>query len=114
MCGTAPYRHAARVPLDRDAARELSTGGVLFDQEGAGHRDVRRAVADGLRAAGTEERLRPVRQDVLDRRLAPLRAGCDVDLVPLAGELAGATIHAMLGTTGRRPRRRHGAAGVSR
>ncbi|MEU6666089.1 cytochrome P450 [Streptomyces sp. NPDC046727] len=105
--GTAPYRQAlTRIPLDRTAAgttggaaRELSAGGTLFDQEGTGHRATRRAVADDLGAAGVE-RLRPVWLDVLDRRLAPLRAGRDVDLVPLARELAGATVCALLGTTG--------------
>lgn len=81
------------------AAQELSTGGTLFDQEGTGHRATRRAVADDLGAAGVE-RLRPVWLDVLDRRLAPLGAGRDVDLVPLARELAGATVCALLGTTG--------------
>ncbi|MCP9963468.1 cytochrome P450 [Streptomyces somaliensis] len=105
--GTEPYRQAlTRVPLDRTAsgttggaARELSAGGALFDQEGAGHRATRRAVADGLGAAGVE-RLRPVWRDVLDRRLAPLGAGRDVDLVPLARELAGATVCALLDAGG--------------
>ncbi|MGW1607719.1 hypothetical protein ACWCQV_43775, partial [Streptomyces eurythermus] len=79
--GTAPYRQAlTRVPLDRTAAgttggaaRNLSTGGTLFDQEGSGHRATRRTVADDLGAAGVE-RLRPVWQGVLRRRLAPLAA----------------------------------------
>ncbi|GLX49616.1 cytochrome P450 [Streptomyces hygroscopicus subsp. hygroscopicus] len=105
--GTGPFRQAlTRVPLDRaaagttgGAARELSTGGALFDQEGTGHRASRRAVADDLGAAGVE-RLRPVWQDVLNRRLAPLRAGRDVDLVVLARELAGATVCALLDTRG--------------
>ncbi|RPK67171.1 cytochrome P450 (plasmid) [Streptomyces sp. P8-A8] len=105
--GSEPYRQAlTRIPLDRTAAgttggaaRELSTGGTLFDQEGTGHRTTRRAVADDLGAAGVE-RLRPVWLDVLDRRLAPLGAGRDVDLVPLARELAGTTVCALLGTTG--------------
>lgn len=105
--GTAPYRQAlTRVPLDRTAAgttggaaRNLSTGGTLFDQEGSGHRATRRTVADDLGAAGVE-RLRPVWQGVLRRRLAPLAAGRDVDLVPLARELAGATVRALLGATG--------------
>ncbi|WP_432135249.1 MULTISPECIES: cytochrome P450 [unclassified Streptomyces] len=105
--GTDPYRQAlTRIPLDRTAtgttggaARELSTGGTLFDQEGTGHRATRRAVADDLGVAGVE-RLRPVWQDVLHRRLAPLAEGRDVDLVPLARELAGATVRALLGTTG--------------
>lgn len=104
--GPDAYRQAlTRIPLDRTAAgttggaaRELSTGGTLFDQEGAGHRATRRAVADGLGAAGVE-RLRPVWQDVLARRLAPLAEGREIDLVPLARELAGATVRALLGTT---------------
>lgn len=105
--GAEPYRQAlTRIPLDRTAAgttggaaRELSTGGTLFDQEGTGHRTTRRAVADDLGAAGVE-RLRPVWRDVLDRRLVPLGTGRDVDLVPLARELAGATVRALLGATG--------------
>ncbi|MEU8031859.1 cytochrome P450 [Streptomyces sp. NPDC049099] len=105
--GSDAYRHAlTRVPLDRTAAgttggaaRELSAGGSLFDQEGAGHRATRRAVAEGLGAAGVE-RLRPVWREVLTRRLAPLADGRTVDLVPLARELAGATVCALLGTGG--------------
>ncbi|MER7699206.1 cytochrome P450 [Streptomyces sp. NPDC096095] len=105
--GAEPCRQAlTRIPLDRTAAgttggaaRELSAGGTLFDQEGTGHRTTRRAVADDLGAAGVE-RLRPVWRDVLDRRLAPLGTGRDVDLVPLARELAGATVRALLGATG--------------
>ncbi|MFC9926353.1 cytochrome P450 [Streptomyces sp. NPDC127190] len=101
--GTDAYRHAlTRVPLDRTAAgttggaaRELSTGGALFDQAGAGHRDTRRTIADGLGAPGVR-RLRPVWEEVLARRLAPLAAGRTVDLVPLARELAGATVCALL------------------
>jgi cytochrome P450 len=105
--GTEPYRQAlTRIPLDRaatgttgGAARELTTGGTLFDQEGSGHRARRREVADDLGAAGVE-RLRPVWRDVLTRRLAPLAEGRDVDLVPLTRELAGATVCALLRTTG--------------
>lgn len=105
--GGDAYRHAlTRVPLDRTAAgttggaaRELSAGGTLFDQEGTGHRATRRAVAEDLGAAGVE-RLRPVWREVLDRRLAPLATGRTVDLVPLARELAGATVCALLGTEG--------------
>ncbi|MEU9762368.1 cytochrome P450 [Streptomyces sp. NPDC047985] len=119
--GTDAYRRTlTRVPLDRTAAgttggtaRELSTatagkpsvdsirrppeGGLLFDQEGDGHREARRSVADSLGAAGVE-RLRPVWRAVLDRCLAPLDAGRPVDLVPIARELAGATVCALLGT----------------
>ncbi|WP_411573423.1 hypothetical protein [Streptomyces fradiae] len=105
--GAEPYRQAlTRIPLDRTAAgttggavRELSVGGTLFDQEGAGHRTTRRAVGDDLGADGVE-RVRPVWREVLDRRLAPLGEGRDVDLVPLARELAGATVRALLGATG--------------
>nr|WSX74791.1 cytochrome P450 [Streptomyces sp. NBC_00899] len=105
--GTEAYREVlTRVPLDRGAAattggagRELSGGGTLFDQEGAGHRDGRRAVADGLGAGGVE-RLRPVWREVLARGLAPLGAGRTVDLVPLARELAGATVCALLDAPG--------------
>ncbi|MEU0686929.1 cytochrome P450 [Streptomyces uncialis] len=104
--GTEPYRHAlTRIPLDRaaegttgGAARELSGGGSLFDEEGTGHREARRAVALDLGAAGVE-RLRPVWRAVLDRRLAPLACGGSVDLVPLARELAGATVRALLDVT---------------
>ncbi|MFF7366820.1 cytochrome P450 [Streptomyces tricolor] len=105
--GDEAYRHAlTRIPLDRTAggttggaARELSVGGALFDQEGTGHRVARRAVADPLGAAGTE-RLRPVWRDVLDRRLAPLGAGRAVDLVPLARELSGVAVRALLDVPG--------------
>ncbi|MCX4658662.1 cytochrome P450 [Streptomyces uncialis] len=104
--GTEPYRHAlTRIPLDRaaegttgGAARELGGGGSLFDEEGAGHRAARRTVALDLGAAGVE-RLRPVWRAVLDRRLAPLATGDAVDLVPLARELAGATVRALLDVT---------------
>ncbi|WP_329124333.1 cytochrome P450 [Streptomyces sp. NBC_01353] len=106
VSGAEPYRQAlTRIPLDRaaagttgGAARELSGGGLLFDQEGAGHRDTRRAVAGELGADGVA-RLRPVWQAVLARRLAPLGAGLAVDLVPLARELSGATVRALLDTT---------------
>ncbi|MEU9859738.1 cytochrome P450 [Streptomyces sp. NPDC047971] len=106
VSGAEPYRQAlTRIPLDRaaagttgGAARELSGGGLLFDQDGAGHRDTRRAVAGGLGADGVE-RLRPVWRDVLAHRLAPLGAGRAVDLVPLARELSGSTVRALLDTT---------------
>ncbi|MVO88823.1 cytochrome P450 [Streptomyces sp. p1417] len=105
--GTEPYRQAlTRIPLDRTAtgttggaARELSSGGALFDQEGTGHRTTRRAVAADLGTAGVE-RLRPAWLAVLEHRLSPLGTGQAVDLVPLARELAGATVRALLGTTG--------------
>ncbi|GAB3141395.1 hypothetical protein GCM10027290_14060 [Micromonospora sonneratiae] len=91
-----------RVPLDRTAAgttggtaRRLDAGGLLFDQEGTEHRGARRALTDGLGAAGVA-RLRPVWTGVLARRLAPLADGGTVDLVPLAAEMAGATTAALL------------------
>lgn len=104
--GTDAYRQAlTRIPLDRTAAgttggaaRELSGGGLLFDQEGGSHRDTRRAVADDLGSARVE-RLRPVWKAVLDRRLAPLTTGQAIDMVALARELAGATVCALLDTT---------------
>ncbi|MFJ5588330.1 cytochrome P450 [Streptomyces noursei] len=98
---TDTYRYTlTRVPLDRTAAgttggaaRELAPRGtgLLFDQRGAAHREARHAVADSLGAAGVE-RLRPTWRALLARRLAPLAAGQDLDLVPLARELAGATV----------------------
>ncbi|MER6913439.1 cytochrome P450 [Streptomyces sp. NPDC000594] len=99
----AAYREAlTRVPLDRTAAgttggavRRLSSGGGLFDQEGAGHRATRRSIAQGLGADGVD-RLRPVWRAVLERRLAPLRDGRPVELVALARELSGATVGALL------------------
>jgi cytochrome P450 len=91
-----------RVPLDRTAegttggaAGRLAGGGLLFDQDGDAHRQTRRALGDALGAAGTE-RLRPIWREVLDRRLSPLATGGEVDLVPVAAELAGATAAALL------------------
>lgn len=105
--GDAYRETLTRVPLDRTAAgttggaaRELSAGGgLLFDQEGTDHRDTRRTVAEGLGATGVE-RLRPVWREVLHRHLAPLAdPSRTVDLVPLARELAGATVCALLDRT---------------
>ncbi|MDI2124753.1 cytochrome P450 [Yinghuangia seranimata] len=101
--GTQPYRDAlTRVPLNRTAVgttggavRELACSETLFDQEGAGHRHARRAVAEDLGAAAVEL-LRPVWLDVLARHTAPLGAGHTIDLVPLARELAGATVCELL------------------
>lgn len=101
--GTAAYREAlTRLPLDRTApgttggaARAARVEGVLFDQEGTGHRDGRREVAGLLGAAGTRE-LRAVWCPLLLRRLAPLALGGTVDLVPLARELAGSVVCALL------------------
>ncbi len=93
-------RWTAPPPAPPGAVREnLSAGGALFDQEDAGHCTTRRALVDNLGAAGVE-RLRPVWRNSLNRRLAPLGAGRDVDLVPLAHDLAGATVRALLETTG--------------
>ncbi|MGX2998824.1 cytochrome P450 [Streptomyces sp. JNUCC 64] len=101
--GEDAYRRAlTRVPLDRAAAgttggavRELAGGGSPFDQEGTEHRAGRRAVGEGLGAAGVE-RLRPVWREVLAERLAPLGGGGAVDLVETARALAGATVCALL------------------
>ena len=86
-----------RIPLDRTAegttggaAGRLTGAGMLFDQQGDAHRRTRRATADMLSAAGVA-RLRPLWTDLLRRRLEPLAAGGEVDLVPLAAEIAGAT-----------------------
>ncbi|MFD5417688.1 cytochrome P450 [Streptomyces sp. NPDC127069] len=99
------YRQAlTRLPLDRTAAgttggaaREAlrGAGGVLFDQEGGGHRADRRGVADGLGTAGVE-RLREVWRPLLVRGFAPLGRGGEVDVVALARELAGSVVCALL------------------
>ncbi|MFB6520406.1 cytochrome P450 [Streptomyces sp. NPDC056401] len=101
--GTAAYREAlTRLPLDRTApgttggaARAARVEGVLFDQEGSGHRAGRRELAELLGASGTRE-LRAVWHPLLLRRLAPLALGGTVDLVPLARELAGSVVYALL------------------
>lgn len=91
-----------RVPLDRTAAgttggtaNRLEIDGTLFDQAGTAHRQTRRRVADGLGAAGVA-RLRPVWTSLLDRELAPLADGGEVEMVALAALLAGATTAALL------------------
>ncbi|MFE9563020.1 cytochrome P450 [Streptomyces sp. NPDC006487] len=102
--GTAAYREAlTRLPLDRTApgttggaARAARVEGVLFDEEGSGHRTARRELAELLGAAGTQE-LRAAWHPLLLRRLAPLPLGGSVDLVPLARELAGSVVYALLG-----------------
>ncbi|MFD7627624.1 cytochrome P450 [Streptomyces sp. NPDC059851] len=107
----AAYREAlTRLPLDRTAAgttgaaaREALAGagspggGVLFDQEGSGHRSDRRSLADGLGAAGVEQ-LRERWRPLLEQRLAPLAAGGEVDLVALTRELSGSVVCDLLGT----------------
>jgi cytochrome P450 len=95
------------LPLDRTAAGTTGgaarsalraaghhDAGVLFDQEGAGHRAGRRALAQGLGAAGVEE-LRGVWRPLLAGRLEPLAEG---DEVHLAGELSGTVVCALLGS----------------
>ncbi|MCX4783260.1 cytochrome P450 [Streptomyces sp. NBC_01264] len=102
--GTAAYREAlTRLPLDRTApgttggaARAARVEGVLFDEEGSGHRTARRELAELLGAAGTRE-LRAAWHPLLLRRLAPLSLGSSVDLVPLTRELAGSVVYALLG-----------------
>ncbi|MFF8267664.1 cytochrome P450 [Streptomyces sp. NPDC016562] len=104
--GADAYREAlTRLPLDRTAAGTTGAaarsalrggGGVLFDQEGGGHRADRRDLAGGLGAAGVE-RLRAGWQPLLVRRLAPLSRGGEVDLVDLARELAGSVVCELLG-----------------
>ncbi|WP_250006961.1 cytochrome P450 [Actinoplanes sp. M2I2] len=91
-----------RVPLDRTAAGttggaagELAGAGALFDQQGAEHRDSRRATATLLGAAGVAK-LRPTWTRLLDDRLPVLATGGAVDLVPLAAEIAGATAAELL------------------
>lgn len=91
-----------RVPLDRTAdgttggaADRLAGADAFFDQHGDAHRQARRATAEALGAAGVD-RLRPVWTAILERRLAPLAAGAEVDLVPLAAELSGCTAAALL------------------
>jgi cytochrome P450 len=101
--GAEAFREAlTRLPLDRTAqgttgglARAVTDDGVLFDQDGSAHREVRRSLADDLSAAGVE-RLRPVWRAVLARRLAVLGAGGDVDIVQASAEVAGATVCELL------------------
>ncbi|MFJ9945394.1 cytochrome P450 family protein [Streptomyces erythrochromogenes] len=105
--GADAYRQAlTRLPLDRTAAGTTGgaarsalagDGGVLFDQEGGEHRADRRDLAGGLGAAGVEE-LRARWRPLLARRLAPLAAGGEVDLVALARELSGTVVCALLGS----------------
>ena len=104
--GAAAYREVlTRVPLDRTAAgttggaaAELTDGGLLFDQDGAGHRSTRRVLSADLGSPAVA-RLRPRWQALLGERLSPLGAGATLDLVPLAAELAGLTTTALTGST---------------
>jgi cytochrome P450 len=101
--GTEAFREAlTRLPLDRTAqgttgglAHAVTEDGVLFDQDGPAHREVRRSLVADLSTAGVE-RLRPVWRAVLARRLAVLGVGGDVDMAQVSAELAGATVCAML------------------
>jgi len=101
--GTDAFREAlTRLPLDRTApgttgglARAVTEDGVLFDQDGSAHREMRRSLAADLSVAGVE-RLRPEWRAVLARRLSPLSAGGEVDLVQASAEIAGATVCALL------------------
>ncbi|GAB2616617.1 hypothetical protein Aab01nite_29520 [Paractinoplanes abujensis] len=99
--GAEAYRTVlTRVPLDRTAAGttggaagELAGPGALFDQHGDEHRGTRRGTAAMLDVAT----LRPIWRKLLDDRLTVLAAGGELDLVPLAAELAGATAAEVLG-----------------
>ena len=101
--GAEAFREAlTRLPLDRTAqgttgglARAVIEDGVLFDQDGPAHREVRRSLAADLSAVGVD-RLRPVWRAVLARRLAALGTGADVDMAQVSAELAGATVCALL------------------
>jgi cytochrome P450 len=76
-------------------AREFSPGSVLFDQEGDEHKGARRALAGQL-GAGAVAALRPVWQEILERRLEPLGHDGQVDMVTVATEIAAATACALL------------------
>src|SRR5206468_1775322 len=62
---------------------------------GDDHRRARRDTADRLGTAGVA-RLRPLWQDLLDRRLTGLARGAEIDLVEVVAEMAGATAAALL------------------
>ncbi|MFI6002535.1 cytochrome P450 [Streptomyces sp. NPDC051366] len=93
----AAARTALAGSAEPDRTTGGTTGGVLFDQEGSGHRADRRGLAEELGAAGVEE-LRAVWQPLLVRRPAPLAQGGEVDVVALARELAGSVVCRLLGT----------------
>ncbi|THA41139.1 cytochrome P450 [Streptomyces sp. A1547] len=93
----AAARTALAEQAQPDRAVAGATGGVLFDQEGDGHRADRRGLAEELGAAGVEQ-LRPVWQQLLAGRLAALAQGGEVDMVALARELAGSVVCRLLGT----------------
>ncbi|MER8105789.1 cytochrome P450 [Kitasatospora sp. NPDC094016] len=114
--GTDAYREAlTKVPLDRTApgttggaAAELTVGGLLFDQDGAEHRNARRALAGGLDTAA-QQRIRPHWQAVLATRVPDVAAG-ELELVALARELAGVTAAALTGAQSCPHRLAHAAA----
>jgi cytochrome P450 len=96
-----------KIPLDRTApgttggeAGRLAGEAVLFDEQGASHRQSRRDVASRFGSAAVA-RLRPVWMAVLQRRLDPLVLGRPVDIVPLALEVSGTTAAELLGLGGR-------------
>ncbi|MBB0232803.1 cytochrome P450, partial [Streptomyces calidiresistens] len=101
--GTDACREAlTRLTLDRTGegttgsiTRELVGSGTLFDASGGEHRAGRRSLADRLGTAGVE-RTRPLRREVLRRRLEPLAHGAEVDVADLARELAGVSAAALV------------------
>lgn len=101
--GEQEFRAAlTRVPLDRLAegttggmARAAGADSLLFDQEGAEHRQARHWAADGLGAAGVA-RLRPLWMERLAEAAKALAAGDRVDVVELAEAISGATAAALL------------------
>lgn len=105
VTGTAAYREAlTRLPLDRTApgttggaaVRTLDGEGLLFDQDGVGHRSTRRDVARWFDAESVE-RLRPTWAPLVAEAADRLGAGGTVDVVDLACRMAGSTAAAMLG-----------------
>jgi cytochrome P450 len=101
---TDAYREALTgLELDRlgdwtvgGVARELALDGLLFDQDGAGHKHARRTLSSLLGAERAAD-LRPVWRGVLGHHLAPLARGGEVDMVTVASELAATTACALLG-----------------
>ncbi|MFG1610553.1 cytochrome P450 [Actinoplanes sp. NPDC049265] len=100
------YVHAlTRLTLDRTAegttggaVTALTSGAALFDQQGQSHRTSRRTSADPLSAPGVEA-MRPTWTNLMARALSPLAEGAELDLVPLAAEIAGITALAILAAT---------------
>jgi cytochrome P450 len=104
--GADAFRQAlTQLPLDRTAegtvgglARGFVGDGVLFDQDGSAHRELRRSLAGKLSAAGVES-LRPTWRGVIASHLAALKAGEEVDMTEVAAEMAGVTVRVLLGLT---------------